>query len=240
MDFLSFVVIAAGCAAAVSALLGLVIQIMGARKALQRARVKKYVCVAGASGAGKETLYLFLKEELERRGYTTSIHHFSDPLNETLAEWIIPNCRPNQQTLSTFMRTARWLNEESEPLGPEWSQEIMSRAIRTRALADTANFVFLDGVRRPSDLVMLRTLPNSTLVGIIRDDRLRYEGLKKRADRPGDAEKTWEQFLLEQQAEPEQEIGRLVAQADIQVANDSTKEEIGRKAIELAGRLVSS
>jgi hypothetical protein len=191
--------------------------------------MKKYACITGRSGCGKETAYQYLRVRLGECGLTTSVHHFSDMLNEDLEKYDIPNTRPNQQRLSTFWRTAPWEDKTDKLLPPEWGQGLMSRQMQKRALADTADRVFLDGLRRPSDLEMVKVFPNYTLVGIIRDPHKRWLGLRERNDRPGDAEKTWEDFEREQQAEPEQLIDQLVAQAHFIIKNDGSLEDLGRE-----------
>ncbi len=190
---------------------------------------KRYICIAGKSGAGKETAYQLLRKKMEAQGLTVSIHHFSDSLNEDLDRHRIPKHRKNQQNISTILRTTVWYDNDGNPLSLDWSQEILSRTIQSDALDDRVNRVFLDGVRRPADLVMLRNLPGSVLVGIERDARLRHAGLRKRADRPGDAEKTWEQFQEEQRAETEQAIDQVVASADLKIVNNGTPEDLDRE-----------
>ena len=187
---------------------------------------KRYICIAGKSGSGKETIYKLIKAELEKR-VTTSIHHFSDPVNEDLASWGIPQHRHNQQEWSRMVRTGSWVDEQDKPYPPEWSEGAFCRVISKRAREDKAEVVFLDGVRRPADLGMIRTLPGSVLLFVTADPRTRYERLKKRADRPGDAEKTWEQFCKEQQANSEKDIDTVGQQAEFTIDNSGSMEDLG-------------
>ncbi len=95
----------------------------------------------------------------------------------------------------------------------------MGNIIRKRILADPADIVFLNGVRRIKDVEMLREIPNSLLIYVHAPIEKRFERLKKRADRPGDAEKTWEQFIHEQSAEAESLIETLRPMADFELDN---------------------
>jgi dephospho-CoA kinase len=54
----------------------------------------------------------------------------------------------------------------------------------------------------------------------------RFRRLKARADRPGDAEKTWEAFQAEQSAEAESMIDEIGKEADIYLDNSGTIEEL--------------
>lgn len=166
---------------------------------------KLYLAITGHTAAGKESCYIAAKEGFAGL-LTVSIHHFSDPLSETLDLLYLEKSRPNQQMLSTVLRQA-------------FGENLLGNIIFNRALADTADVVFLDGVRRPKDIEMLKKLPNSFLGYVWAPPEEAYKRLVKRNDRPGDAEKTWEQFLTEQAAEAESLIESLRSAADFELDN---------------------
>ena len=171
---------------------------------------KAYIAVIGKTCAGKETFGKILREEFAGK-VNISSHRFSDPLNETLDVLHLPKSRPNQQLLSTKLREA-------------FGEEILGDALHRRAEANNADLLFFDGVRRPQDVVMLRRLPKSIVVYIISSAEVRFERLKKRADRPGDAEKTWDEFLAEQAAESESRIDEIAKLADIRIENPNEED----------------
>lgn len=176
--------------------------------------MKAYIAVVGKSGAGKETIFQLTRALLNIRSdrpWEVSIHHFSDPLNEILGLLYLERARPNQQKISTVLRQA-------------FGEELIGNVIYNRALKDMSDIVFLDGVRRAPDVVMLRRLPNSHLLCVEADPKVRFERLKKRADRPGDAEKTWEEFLKEQSAESESLIDEIAKEADFKIDNSGDVE----------------
>ncbi len=162
--------------------------------------MKLYLAIIGHTATGKESSYLAAKEAFAGK-LTVSIHHFSDPLSEVLDLLYLEKSRPNQQLLSTILRQA------------------FGNIIFKRVLADSADIVYLDGVRRPKDVEMLKNLPNSFLGYVYAPPIEAHKRLVIRNDRPGDAEKTWEQFLAEQSAEAESLIETLWPMADFELDN---------------------
>lgn len=179
---------------------------------------KTYIAIIGKMAAGKGTFGEMLRQEALARagrdsGMSVTSHRFSDPLNMILDILHIPKERAHQQKLSTILREA-------------FGEEVVGNALQKIAEADHADIVFFDGVRRPQDVVMLRGLPNSYLVAIEAPPEIRYERLRKRNDRPGDAEKTWEEFLAENNAEAESKIDEIAKKADIVIDNSGTLDDL--------------
>lgn len=180
--------------------------------------MKIYLAIVGRTATGKESSYIAAKEGFAGK-LAVSIHHFSDPLNETIeavnkimAKRGLKNqlekSRPNQQDISTELRKI-------------FGEDLLGNLLFKRALADPADIVFLDGVRRLKDVEMLKKLPNSFLGYVYAPPEEAYKRLVARNDRPGDAEKTWEQFLSEQSAEAESLIENLRPMADFELYNSS-------------------
>lgn len=178
--------------------------------------MKLYLAIIGHTATGKESSYISAKETFGGK-LTVSIHHFSDPLNETIeaVNWILAKrglfcrlekSRPNQQDFSTELRQI-------------FGEDLLGNALFSRALADPADIVFLDGVRRPKDVEMLKKLPNSFLGHVYAPPEEAYQRLIVRNDRPGDAEKTWDEFQTEQAAEAESLIEILRPMADFELDN---------------------
>lgn len=140
---------------------------------------------------------------------------FSDTICQ---EGRYPRNRPNQQFLSTKLREA-------------FGEEVLGNALQKRAETDNADFIFFDGVRRPQDVVMLRRLSESLIINLVADMNVRFERLRKRADRPGDAEKTWEEFQSEQAAESESRIDEIARYADVHIDNSHDNPEKFRSEV---------
>lgn len=167
--------------------------------------MKLYFAIIGHTATGKESSYIAAKEAFVGK-LIVSIHHFSDPLNEILDLLGLEKSRSNQQNLSTDLRK-------------RFGENILGDTLLKRAFHDNADIVFLDGVRRPKDIEMLKKLPNSFLGYIFAPPEEAYKRLVIRNDRPGDAEKTWEEFLAEQAAETESLIDDLRPMADFELDN---------------------
>ena len=178
--------------------------------------MKLYLAIIGHMATGKESSYIAAKEEFAGK-LIVSIHHFSDPLNETIEavnrvlvkrglKDRLEKSRPNQQDISTELRKI-------------FDEDLLGNSLFKRALSDPADIVFLDGVRRPKDIEMLKKLPNSFLGYVYAPPEEAYKRLVIRNDRPGDAEKTWEQFLSEQAAETESLIDTLRPLANFELDN---------------------
>lgn len=167
--------------------------------------MKLCLAIIGHTATGKESCYKAAKEALAGK-LTVSIHHFSDPLNEILDLLGLEKSRPNQQNLSTDLRK-------------RFGENILGDTLFRRAVSDNADIVYLDGVRRPKDVEMLKKLPNSFLGYVFAPSEEAHKRLVIRNDRPGDAEKTWEEFLAEQAAEAESLIDILRPTADFELDN---------------------
>lgn len=167
--------------------------------------MKLYIAIIGHTATGKESSFIAAKEVFVGK-LTFSIHHFSDPLNEILDLLGLEKSRPNQQNLSTDLRK-------------RFGENILGDTLFRRALNDNADIIFLDGVRRPKDVEMLKKLPNSFLGYVWAPPEETYKRLVKRNDRPGDAKKTWEEFLAEQSAEAESLIDVLRPMSDFELDN---------------------
>jgi len=183
--------------------------------------MKLYLAIIGHTATGKESSYIAAKEALAGK-LAVSIHHFSDPLSEVLNLLCLEKSRPNQQLLSTILRQA-------------FGENLLGNIIFKRVLADPADIVYLDGVRRPKDVEMLKNLLNSFLGYVYAPPEEAHKRLVIRNDRPGDAEKTWEEFLMEQSAEAESLIDALRPMADFELDNSSHDPEFRSLRAQVVG-----
>ncbi len=173
---------------------------------------KIYIAIIGKMAAGKGRFGILLGEELGL-DVEISFYGFSDPLNMVLDILHLPRERAYQQKISTILRGA-------------FGEEVIGNALKHIAEVDDSEIIFFDGVRRPQDVAMLHGLSNSHLIAIEAPAEIRLERLKKRADRPGDAEKTWEEFLAEDNAESESKIDEIAKAADVHIDNSGTEESL--------------
>ncbi len=159
-----------------------------------------------ASGKGRVGEYLTRRYDVDK---VKTSYFFREVLNL----FDIPESRENLQTLSTFMRST-------------YGENILARALVKYAQKMTKPIVIVDGVRRYTDIENLKKLPNFFLIYVHTDQHIRYKRYIQRNENPGDAEMSFETFLKEDSAEPEQQIESLREHAHVTVDNNQTPEQL--------------
>src|SRR3989344_2279843 len=162
--------------------------------------------LVGKCGAGKSTFKNFLREIAVSNGRSVGCIGFSDILMETLRLWGIESTRENLQRLAVIMNNS-------------YGDGILSKAVFTRASEDKSDIIILDSIRWKSDVEMLKLFPRNMLIYITADTKIRFERMKDRKEKPGENEKTFKQFLKEEEAINETLISDIGAKADIQFEN---------------------
>ena len=186
--------------------------------------MKKVIGLIGEKGSGKQTFVNFLKEiapDLNIRQV-----RFSDILAQTLMIWDIPITRTNLQKLSLTMNDA-------------FGQASLANAAKFSIEGDLADIIIFDGIRRESELKLVKEMENSILIYISADQKLRYERLKKRSEKVGEVGLTYEQFLKEEESNAEKNIPKLGKKADIGLDNDSTLEDFKKNIQKFASGILS-
>ena len=107
-----------------------------------------------------------------------------------------------------------------------YTADILERAAIHKAETLETEYLLLDGVRRPSDIEHLKDLGGFILIYIDAPIETRYERVRSRAQNSGDDQKSYEEFLRDEQEEPGEQIPLLRSQADFVIINDTTKEEL--------------
>lgn len=159
-----------------------------------------------ASGKGRVGEYLVNSYNVD----TVKTSYF---FREVLNLFDIPESRENLQKLSTFMRTT-------------YGENILARALVKYAQKMEKPIIIVDGVRRYTDIENLKKLPNFFLVYVHTDQDIRYKRYTQRNENPGDGKMSFEIFLKEDSAEPEQQIESLREHADFVFNNNGTPEQL--------------
>lgn len=107
-----------------------------------------------------------------------------------------------------------------------YGADILERAAIHKAETLEIEYLLLDGVRRPSDIEHLKDLGGFILIYIDAPVELRYERVRSRAQNSGDDQKSYEEFLRDEQQESEQHIPLLQNIADHIIINSGSKEEL--------------
>jgi len=162
----------------------------------------------GDLAAGKGTVAKYLSEK-----HRVNTYRYSTMLRDILDRVYIEQTREHLQTLSTFLRES-------------YGQDIMSKVIAKDVERDPNQLIVVEGIRRPTDITYLQENAGFHLIYLTADSKLRWERLVKRAENPGDTEKTYEEFLVDEQAEADKLIKELGATAEKTINNDGTIEEL--------------
>lgn len=181
--------------------------------------MKTIIGLVGEKGSGKETFGNFLMETSPKKisGAFLRIRRirFSDILNQTLMLWTIPKTRENLQHLAVVMDTG-------------FGTGTLTDSISNKIKRIDADIVILDGVRWETDEMLVRNFPKNYLIYITADADLRFERLKKRSEKKGEA-KTLTQFLKSEKAKNELLIQKIGKRANVRIVNNGTFEDLKKQ-----------
>ncbi len=170
--------------------------------------------LVGEMAAGKSTVTDYIKHK-----YGAVSFRFSDMLRDVLKRMHIEESRANLQTISQILRQ-------------NFGEDIMSKVLAKDAATSDQAFIITEGIRRPTDVIYLKELPGFHIIALTADEKTRFERLTKRSENPDDQSKTWEQFQKDGQAEAEQKIKEIAAEADVTIDNNGTLEELYKQVDE--------
>jgi len=173
----------------------------------------------GDLAAGKGTICKYLKEK-----YNVNSYRYSTILRDIIKRLYIPESRENLQLMSTTLRQ-------------NFGQDLMSKIIALDVEKDPNKIVAVEGIRRPTDITYLEKLPGFNLIYITAQPKIRWERLVKRAENPGDTEKTFTEFLADEQAEADRSIKELGKHAKYTINNDGDFENLYQQMEEILRKI---
>ncbi len=91
------------------------------------------------------------------------------------------------------------MQELSRLIRESYGQESIARIAKAEVENSGSRISIIDGVRRLEDIGPFRELSNFFLIYVDADVRVRYGRIVQRAENSGDAEKSYEAFLEEEQ-----------------------------------------
>jgi len=162
----------------------------------------------GDLASGKGTIAKYLQEK-----YKCNTYRFSTMLRDVLDRIYIEKNRENLQLVSKVLRE-------------NFGQDVMSNVIAKDVARDENELVVVDGIRRPTDITYLQNLPGFHLIYITAETKTRWQRMVNRQENPDEKDKTFEQFLLDEQAEADMLIKELGSKAEKTINNDGTIEEL--------------
>lgn len=169
----------------------------------------------GLLGSGKGTAATMLKEK-----YGAEIHVFSNILKDILRRLGLPVSRENLQGLSTSLRT-------------QFGQDLLAKAMAQEVGGAEADLIVIDGIRRIEDMSYLNGMPGFHLIHISAPEKIRYERVSKRAEKPGETGMSWEEFQVISKGEPELQIPSVAAKAEIEIDNSLDMEQLEKALADL-------
>ena len=103
--------------------------------------------------------------------------------------------------------------------------------------ADPNEVIVVDGLRLPSDVEYLSQLKGFKLLYVEAQSETRYKRVVARNENPGDAEKTFDQFVQDQKDEADSHILGLRDKAYRVISNDGSLEELYKNVDSLISSL---
>ena len=170
--------------------------------------MKIIIGLVGQMACGKEAIKKYIAKK-----YNTKDCRFSTSLRDVVQRLGISESRENLQKLSTVLRA-------------NFGEDLLAKVIAMDASKLDSEIVVIDGVRRMADIKYLKELPNFYLIKVEVDAKIRYERMIARNENAGDKNKTFEQFIADQNNETEKEIPKVMDFAKISIDNNGTLEEL--------------
>ncbi len=172
---------------------------------------KFIVGLTGQIACGKGTIKKYLMENYGAKDY-----RFSTILRDVLNRLHIPVERENLQSLSYVLRQ-------------KFGEDVLADAMLEDIKNDPHDVLVIDGIRRMTDIKHLHGKPNFFLIRVVSNEKIRYDRVVLRNENPGDAEKTFEDFLADQKRDAEQQIPEVMSNAQYEIINEGTIEQMHRK-----------
>ncbi len=169
---------------------------------------KLIIGLTGQIASGKGVAKKYIEEK-----YGATSFKFSDILRRILEDLDIPQTRDNVINLSIMLRQA-------------YGEDLLARAMAKSVTSASQDIIVIDGIRRLADIEYLKPIPEFFVIAITAEPQLRYQRLIKRNENPGDAEKTWEDFLADENKETERSIAQVAAEADYHLDNNESLESL--------------
>jgi len=183
---------------------------------------KIIIGLVGQIACGKAAV----KEYIEKK-YGSQDCRFSTPLRDIVNRLALSENRENLQKLSTTLRNA-------------FGEDLLAKVIAVDASKLDSAIVTIDGMRRMADIKYLKELPNFYLIKVEVDAKIRFERVRARNENVGDKDKTFEQFLAEENYETEKSIPEVMNFAKISIDNNGTLKELYSQTDKIVAEITKS
>jgi len=169
---------------------------------------KIIIGLVGQIASGKGTVAEYLE-----KNHKAATFRFSTILRDVLNRLHVEISRENLQDLSTILRQ-------------RFGEDLLAKVMAGDVENNDNKIVVVDGIRRMADIKYLKELENFKLLSVVADPKIRYERLLTRSENSGDNQKTFEEFLADQQKEADAEIPKVMENANVVISNDGNFENL--------------
>ncbi|MEK7640854.1 MAG: hypothetical protein AAB389_02560 [Patescibacteria group bacterium] len=189
---------------------------------------KMVIGLVGEQGAGKEEMWKAIcKVSRENEIYSYARYSTSVFLRKMLDNLDIIDNRDNITKLVGFL----------EATGGEGdAMRRMLKSVRTEKPA----LRVIDSIRMLPDETALRAETNNILLYVTADPKIRFNRVRKRGEKPGEKDLTWEKFLEQGISLTEKHVPEIGSRADWKIENEGTLEELEEKVRQGFAKTVKS
>lgn len=171
--------------------------------------MKTIIGLIGRPGVGKDTVAALISEVTGKNSEKFSFSRIL--IDEYCAHLGIEPTHPNLQYIGDAIR-------------PQWLHDRAKKHIEE----SEAEIIIIPSIRRAADFAFVKSFSEHLLIGLVADETLAFERMKKRKEKPGEEHLTWEAYQILRNAAIDQEVGDLLAQAEIVIENNGNLEELKR------------
>lgn len=169
---------------------------------------KSIIAITGPIASGKDTVKNYICEK-----YSAKSYKFSQLFRDLLSRLYLDQNRENLQNISQDIRQ-------------RFGNDILAKVVSEDLKNSQDEIIVLDGARRLADLKFLWDLPEFSLISVDAKPQIRYERMKKRGENPGDREKTFSQFEMDDKKESEAEIPLVMEKANYNLDNNENLDKL--------------
>lgn len=169
---------------------------------------KTILVLTGLIASGKDASKKYIEEKYHAKSY-----RFSTILRDVLDRLNIPTSRENLMALSTWSRQT-------------FGEDLLAKAMARDVSQSDDPLIIVDGARRLVDIKYLQELEGFHLISVDADPKLRYERMIARNENPGEAEKSYQEFLDDHEKETEATIPEIMKAAEFSINNNGSLEEL--------------
>ncbi len=170
---------------------------------------------AGPIGSGKSAVSRWL----EGSPYGFRIISLSATLRKIL------DALGKEPVRENFVIVANALRDAFPERGAYLAESALA-AVHAHERSDPGGLYVIEGIRWPETHARLRALSNYRLLHVTAPQPLRYERVRNRGEKEGEAGMSWERFRQEEQMASEIELASFLSDADFRIENDGSENDL--------------